>query len=120
METISYYLPNGAITGILKADPKSMELNKQVATDPYIDGEWDCQVYYVTNNQATLRPENPTTVSGQILENVPVPATVIVNGTSYETSESRVELGFSQPGTYAVKVVAWPHLDKEFSVENPA
>lgn len=117
---ISFYNDRGEITAVLTGDDPVLDLTKELSEDPWIEGEWYGQLVYVLNGEVVPRPENPTTVSGQTLENVPVPATVIVNGTRYETNESRVELGFSQPGTYAVKVVAWPHLDKEFSVDNPA
>lgn len=117
---ITFYNARGEFTAVLTGDTSVIELTKELSTDPWLEGEWFGQPFYALDGEAVPRPENPTTVSGQTLENVPVPATVIVNGTSYETSESIVELGFSQPGTYAVKVVAWPHLDKEFSVENPA
>lgn len=117
---ISFYNARGEFTSTLSGDAPVIELTKQMTTDPWVEGEWFGKPFYALNGEAVPRPENPTTVSGQTLENVPVPATVIINGTSYETNVSTVELGFSQPGTYAVKVVAWPHLDKEFSVENPA
>jgi hypothetical protein len=117
---ISFYNARGEFTSMLSGDEPVIELTKQMSTDDWVDGEWYGKPFYVLTGEVVPRPENPATVSGQTLENVPVPATVIVNGTSYETNESIVELGFSQPGTYAVKVVAWPYLDKEFQVENPA
>lgn len=119
MSSISFYNARGEITSSLSGDPGIVETTKQMTEDSWVDGDWYGQLLYVLNGEVVPRPENPATLSGQTLSNVPVPATIIVNGTSYESSESIVELGFSQPGTYAVKVVAWPHLDKEFSVENP-
>ena len=119
-EYISYYDETGRITGMSYSQPSTMPMIKECTTDPFVNGNWFGKDVYVLNGEVVDRPENPTTLVGQVLENVPVPATVIINGTNYETNVSRVELGFSQPGTYAVKVVAWPYLDKEFSVENPA
>jgi hypothetical protein len=117
---ITFYNERGEFTAELSGDKPIVELTKELSTERWVDGDWFGKPFYALDGVAVPRPENPTTVSGQALENVPAPATVIINGTSYETNESRVELGFSQPGTYAVKVVAWPHLDKEFSFENPA
>lgn len=116
---ISFYNQRGEITCELTGDKVVIDLTKELTSDTWVDGAWFGQDVYVSDGSVTPRPENPTTVSGQALENVPVPATVIINGTSYETNEARVELGFNQPGMYTVKVVAWPHFDKEFSVENP-
>lgn len=117
---ISFYNERGEIISVLTGDSPVLDLTKELSQDPWVEGEWYGQPVYVLNGEVVPRPENPTIVSGQTLENVPVPATVIINGVRYETNESRVELGFSQPGTYAVRVVAWPYLDKEFTVENPA
>jgi hypothetical protein len=117
---ISFYNFRGEFTSTLGGDPGFVETTKQLSTDSWVEGDWNTKLFYVLDGMAVPRPENPTTISNEALENVPVPATVIINGVSYETNESRVELGFSQPGTYDVKVVAWPYLDKEFSVENSA
>lgn len=117
---ISYYDKDGRITGELSGDAVAINLTKELTTQSWVDGMWFWKPVYVLDGEVVDRPENPATVSGSALENVPVPATIIINGTSYDTNESRVELGFSQPGTYDVKVVAWPYLDKEFTVENPA
>jgi hypothetical protein len=117
---ISYYDEDGRITGEMTGDAAAVNLTKQLTTQPWVDGLLFNKNMYVLNGKAVARPDNPTTVSGQTLDNVPTPATIIINGTSYDINESRVELGFSQPGTYDVKVVAWPYLDKEFSVENSA
>lgn len=118
--SISFYNQRGEITGNLNGDASVIELTKEMTEDLWVEGDWYGNPVYVLDGQVVARPENPTTVSGNTLENVPVPTTVIINGTSYETDESIVELGFSQPGTYVIKVVSWPYLDKEFTIENPA
>jgi hypothetical protein len=118
--TISFYNARGEVTGVVSGDPSVITTTKELSETPWVDGDYLEKLVYVLNGEVIPRPDNPTTVSGQLLENVPVPATVIINGTSYEANEPEVELGFSQPGTYVIQVVAWPHLDKEFSIENPA
>ena len=134
--TISFYNERGQITGELSGNAVEYEKDgieriRPIITTPglppfptakrlWVEGAWWGKPVYVVDGEVVSRPENPAVVSDQKLENVPVPATVIVNGTSYETNESTVELGFNQPGTYTVKVVAWPYLDKEFIIENPA
>lgn len=115
---ISFYSSRGEITGVVSGDECMLSTTKELSEIPWVEGDFWGKPIYVINGEVTNRPDNPTTVSGQTLENVPVPTTVIINGTSYETNEPEVELGFSQPGTYAVKVVAWPYLDKEFVIEN--
>lgn len=117
---ISFYNTRGEITYELIGDEAGIEANKQRATDPWVEGAWFGKPYYVSSGEVVPRPENPAVLSIQTLNNVPVPAQVIINGVSYETTESVVELEFTQPGTYVVKVVAWPYLDKEFTIENTA
>ena len=117
---ISFYNNRGEITGVVSGDPCVVTTTKELSEALWVDGDYYNKPVYILNGQVVDRPENPTTVSGQILENVIVPTTVIINGVSYESNESTVELEFNQPGTYTVKIVAWPYLDKEFSFENPA
>jgi len=118
--TISYYNQQGKITGELSGDLAAINLTKELTPDPWVEGSWLGKPVYVVNGEVLPQPENPTTLTGTTLTGVPVPATVYINDTSYETTEAVVELGFDLPGTYTVKVVAWPHLDKEFVIENPA
>ena len=117
---ISFYDERGEFKSSLTGDVAVIELTKELTEDPWVDGDWFGKPFYVLDGDVLPRPENPTTVSGLALENVPIPATVIVNGVSYQTDDSFIEFDFNQPGTYAVKVIAWPYLDKEFSIENPA
>lgn len=117
---ISFYNERGEITAVLTGDTPVLNLTKELSEDPWIEGEWYGQPVYVLNGEVVPRPENPTTISGLTLSNVPVPAQVVIDTTVYETNVSTVELAFDYPGTHTVKVIAWPHLDKEFQVENPA
>ena len=119
MMTISFYNQRGEITSELFGDQVVIDLTKKLTTDAWVEGAWFGQNKYVSEGVVLSRPDNTATVSGQTLENVPIPATVIVNGSSYETNEATIELDFNQPGTYLIKVVAWPYLDKEFLIENP-
>ena len=117
---ITFYNERGEFTAVLTGDTPVIELTKELAEDPWIEGEWFGKPFYALDGEAVPRPENPTVLDGHTLLDVPVPAKVHVNKNVNDTNESTVELTFTQPGTYAVKVEAWPHLDKEFQVENPA
>lgn len=118
---ISFYDSTGKITGMAGVEEAILPMIKQHTQDTFVDGAWLDQPVYVLDGVVTGRPENPTTIAGFVLSNVPVPSTIKINDASYEADESTVELAFSQPGTYTVKVSSpWPILDKEFQVENPA
>ena len=120
MNIISFYDSTGKITGSADFPPGVADMIKEHTAAPFVDGLWLDLPVYVVDGNAVNRPDNPTTLTGRILSNVPVPATIKINADSYASSESEVELSFNQPGTYTVKVIAWPHLDKEFQIENPA
>lgn len=117
---ITQYDPDtGEMDAVLSADTPIIESTK--AANPYwIDGQWDGDTHYVVDGAPVLRPENPTTLDGMTLRNVPVPATLTINETEYQTDSDTVELEFDYPGTYHVTVSAWPHLDKEFTIEDTA
>jgi len=48
------------------------------------------------------------------------PCTIAINGTEYHCDSSTADLELFHPGVYKVKVTAWPYLDREFTIENPA
>lgn len=65
------------------------------------------------------RPLNTAILSGTRLVNLPVPCTITVEGTPHTCNETHADLSFSRPGTYSVKVSAWPMLDATFQVTQP-
>ena len=66
------------------------------------------------------RPAQDSTLNGMTLSGLPKPCTVLINGAAYDVDDGIAELSFNQPGTYHIVVRAWPYLDKEFDIENPA
>jgi hypothetical protein len=78
------------------------------------DGHWETD--FVKEGAVVARPANPTTLEGMMLKNVPAPCMVTVEGVDHACTDTTVELSFSHPGTYTVKVDAWPMLDATFEV----
>ena len=117
MNAITYYLPNGEIDSVLTGDASVIEATIEVAELPWIESAWDRLTHYVLDGEAVDRPANPATLHGYTLENLPVPCTIMIKGQSFECTDTVCTLSFNFQGTYAVKVVSWPHLDKEFTVE---
>src|SRR5690606_2744108 len=87
--------------------------------DPWVDGDWYGKDVYVSNGEVHPRPANPAHLDGMTLRDLPTPGTVHIGDAQYPYDEPVVELEFEHPGTYKVRVEAWPYLDKEFEVENP-
>jgi hypothetical protein len=77
-------------------------------------GHWD--THYVVGDAIYARPANTATLNGMQLENLPVPCSITAEGVEHACEDRTAELSFSHPGTYAVKVVAWPMLDVTFEV----
>ena len=80
---ITFYNERGEFTRSLSGDPGFVETTKELTIDSWVDGDWFGKPFYVLEGEVVPRPENPTTLSNQVLENVPEPATIIINGTSY-------------------------------------
>jgi len=87
---------------------------------PYVEGNWFDKPVYVLNQQVTDRPINPMVVSNHYLSDMVHPCTIAINGTEYHCDSSTADLELFHPGVYKVKVTAWPYLDREFTIENPA
>lgn len=96
-------------------DPESVALNVQdgeqaIEADPTIVHP------YVLHGILTERPENPSTLNGTVIENVPVGATVSFNDQTYIVDDGTAELAFPFPGNYEVTVSCFPYLTKTFEV----
>lgn len=109
------YDATGRITMVASLSQATLELYQSSGMGLLLDTQADPDTQMVVNGVVQDRPANPTTLNGAVLSNVPVPAVVVINGASYSTNESTVELGLTM-GTYAVKVEAFPYLDKQFTV----
>jgi hypothetical protein len=121
MNSITFYNRlNGKIIGQLTATDSSLQITKESPFHAWVDDLWFAQTHYIPSGEVTLRPENPATLTGLELTNLPVPCVVKIGTQSYPCTESTATLSFNQPGTYKVTIESWPHLDKEFSVDYPA
>jgi hypothetical protein len=81
-----------------------------------VQGEGAPETHYVKDGAIVERPANPATLAGLELANLPAPCTITVEGVEHGCEDATAELSFSHPGTYPVKVSAWPTLDATFEV----
>ena len=84
----------------------------------YVDGEWDQHKYYVISGIALERPNNPTTLTGTTLFNIPLPAQIQIGESLYDVHDSTMELDLP-PGTYGITVRSFPHKPASFTVVSP-
>lgn len=118
--SVSWYDGNGRITSSFTAPEDMVQINLDLRPgDPWVEGDWYAQDVYVSYGEVLPRPANPARLDGLTLTDLPTPGVIHIGTASYPYDEPTVELEFAYPGTYTVRVEAWPHLDKEFEVENP-
>jgi hypothetical protein len=77
-------------------------------------GSFDTE--YVSDGQILPRPANSATLDGMTLRNLPSPCTITLEGQTHDCTDDHCELSFSHPGTFTVKVSAWPMLEAVFEV----
>jgi hypothetical protein len=78
-------------------------------------GHWDTD--YVKDGVVVPRPDNPATLDGMKISNVPNPSAVTIGTESpVDVQDGEVDLEFAYPGTYTVTVVSWPYQDATFTV----
>lgn len=113
-----YNSQSGRIGGTLFAadDAVLQSMRDMTHFDAELDGHWPGEEHYISNGQPTPRPLMSITVTGSTLTGLPIPATVIIGADRYEVDDGEVELDFPLPGTYRVRVEAWPHQDWETEI----
>jgi len=74
------------------------------------------ETHYVADGQVLVRPANTATLDGMSLKNLPNPCVITTQGVAHDCTDDTADLSFSQPGTFEVKVSAFPMLDATFQV----
>jgi hypothetical protein len=113
MKSFTRYDPESGKVLSVGAVPESM-IELQGAN--VFVGEIDADTQYVKDGQACQRPVNPASRTENLLHQLPAPCQIIINGKSYPCADPTAELTFTYPGTYQVRVEAFPFLDASFEV----
>jgi hypothetical protein len=85
----------------------------------YVSGFYTNTDHYIHNGEPTERPTQSTTLDGRSLTGLPVPALLHIDGETYTVDNGEAELEFPLPGTYRLRVEAWPFKDWEGEVTVP-
>lgn len=109
------YNSSGKILRSVVCPPRMAQIQKK-SGESLVEGASDIFNDMVVGGKVVPRPENPITISGTTLSNVPLPSTISIGKTSYDATDSTVELSFSVPGKYYVRVESFPFKDKVFEV----
>lgn len=85
-----------------------------------LEGEGSSNTHYVVDNKIVPRPHNPALLENNVIKNVPMNSSLLIEDTLYENKEdTEIELSFNHPGRYQITLIKWPYLNKEFVYENP-
>lgn len=101
--------------------PEALERFKQSMNATYnaeiAGGEYKLKdVYYdIAAGTAQKTLPSPVVLTGMQLTNVPIPAKLTINDTTYDTNDAVVDLEFTYSGTYKLKVTAFPYEDANFT-----
>jgi hypothetical protein len=117
MNAISFYEPDGRIVAHLTGDAVAIDATKENTQELWVDGYFDGKTHYIDDGEAITRPVSPTVLDGLTLKQLPVPCTIVINGTEYDCDEVVAELDLPMSTAYKIKVMAFPHLDAEFNIE---
>lgn len=110
---------NGRITGVFTENEEFFQVNQGALK--LLRGHADPSRQFVTEQGLQDRPPQETYLDGNTLHHLPQSCAIVINTTrTYAWESVSAELEFDQPGTYTIKVIAWPYLDKEFVLEAQA
>lgn len=125
--TVTLYAPEtGMILGTRTGQRASIECDEL----PYVEGAYNAAECYVDMGglSPAIRPrpqqetqQDKTSVVADVqdalvLSRLPVPCTVRIGGHEYEVDDGELEWSTLLPGTYPVRVEAFPYLDWESEV----
>lgn len=118
MNVIEYILSNGRIIGSGSGDLNDIQ---RLPEHGWVEGDpISGFLYYVdiTADPPVVieRPVQSTTLAGTALTNLPIPATLYINGEAYAIDDGEAELNILLPGTYRLRVESWPYQDWEEEV----
>lgn len=105
------YKPNGEITGVLSCDRSMADAIIRANTSlPYVQivAPVSPEAYYAPDGVLTARPASTADLVGDLLKGVPAGATVVIEGQEYTADGTDIVLEFEHPGTYLIKVNAFP------------
>lgn len=113
------WAPGGRIVQTGSTSP--VTLDAQIAAgEPVLRGTADPATQWVNGGRIADKTDAcPAVLDGLTLKNLPKPSMLVIEGELYEVADGVAELAFDYPGTYEVRVISGPFLDRVFKVEVP-
>jgi hypothetical protein len=86
-----------------------------IQPDNIVVGTADAATEYILDRTIVPRPACLAVMEGTTISNVPIPASIVINGRAYACADALVTLTLPA-GEYEIRVVSWPYLDGIFTV----
>lgn len=67
--------------------------------------------HYVLNGEVVPRPVMPLVITGNHIEGIPVNSELWLENIVYTVDDGEVDIDFTYPGTYPVRITKFPYLD---------
>lgn len=80
------------------------------------DNDYEMNEIYYSRGAIKMREVMPASISGSVITGIPIPSVIEIEGMRYDYDTDVVELEFTYPGVYFVKVSSWPYIDRYFKV----
>lgn len=112
MQNFAKYDARGRILFVGSVPASMVELQ---GDNVYV-GDADPRRHWIDKGEVAERPDSPAVLAGSVLSQLPAPCTVWINGAAYLCTDTSAQLDFTYPGTYHVRVEAFPFLDATFTV----
>lgn len=81
-----------------------------------MEGQADDRTQWVDNHVVTQRPAMTPQVNGSTISGLPQPCTATIDGQSQEVLDGEIEVVADLPGTYLVRIEAFPYIPVELEV----
>jgi hypothetical protein len=108
-----------------KALDREMSMHMSVMRDRDVshaiasDIDYDINMIYWDRGRLKQRELPPVTLEGMLLNNLPRPCQIVIDGQAYDWNDLQLTLDLPYSGNYMVTVRRWPYLDLSFKVIVP-
>ena len=114
MKYRTYYNPEGKIVTCFAGDLSIVSFSEWEQYS-YIEEPADIDKDWINNGAVCQRPENPASLNGLLISNIPIGSTLEIEGTEYPVTEVEVELELFAKRT-VVTLKCFPYLDKKWEI----
>lgn len=120
MNAVIYNIESGEILRCVTCPKDMISLQYDHSSENFLECDRvNDSLYYILNGQIEHRPEFQEVISGTVISGLPIPTTVVTNGTVAVVTDGEADLIFDHSGTYMVQLYSFPYIEKTVEVTQP-